>query len=166
MNRFEDLSCLDTALNTGAFLCSGENVMVASWGMIGVMWGKRVFVVPVRESRYTKEFIDETGVFTVSIPYPHDMTQAIKFCGTKSGREYDKWAECSLDKVKAKYVDSVVVGGCQKYFECKVIGVVPMGEDMDISKVENGIRRTTDTLFISEKSWENTDENLGKSHGG
>ncbi len=136
MNRFEDLSCLDTALNTGAFLCSGENVMVASWGMIGVMWGKRVFVVPVRESRYTKECIDETGVFTVSIPYPHDMTQAIKFCGTKSGREYDKWAECSLDKVKAKYVDSVVVGGCQKYFECKVIGVVPMSEDMDISKVE------------------------------
>ena len=52
MNRFEDLSCLDTALNTGAFLCSGENVMVASWGMIGVMWGKRVFVVEIHERVY------------------------------------------------------------------------------------------------------------------
>ena len=40
-----------------------------------------------------------------------------------------------LDKVKAKHVDSFVVGGCQKYFECKVIGVVPMGEDFDVSKV-------------------------------
>ena len=58
MNRFDDLSCLDTAFSSGAFLCSGDNVMVASWGMIGVMWGKKVFVAPVRESRYTKEFID------------------------------------------------------------------------------------------------------------
>lgn len=135
MHRFEDLSCLDTALNSGAFLCSGDNIMVASWGMIGVMWGKRVFVVPVRESRYTKEFLDKTCEFTISVPYPHEMKDAIKFCGTKSGREYDKWAECMLDKVKAKHVDSFVVGGCQKYFECKVIGVVPMGEDFDVSKV-------------------------------
>lgn len=135
MHRFEDLSCLDTALNSGAFLCSGDNIMVASWGMIGVMWGKRVFVVPVRESRYTKEFLDKTCEFTISVPYPHEMKDAIKFCGTKSGREYDKWAECMLDKVKAKHVHSFVVGGCQKYFECKVIGVVPMGEDFDVSKV-------------------------------
>ena len=61
MHRFDNLSCLDTALNTGAFLCSGDNVMVISWGMIGVMWGKKVFVAPVRESRYTKEFIDRLG---------------------------------------------------------------------------------------------------------
>lgn len=135
MHRFEDLSCLDTALNSGAFLCSGDNIMVASWGMIGVMWGKRMFVVPVRESRYTKEFLDKTGEFTISVPYPHEMKDAIKFCGTKSGREYDKLAECMLDKVKAKHVHSFVVGGCQKYFECKVIGVVPMSEDFDVSKV-------------------------------
>ena len=135
MHRFEDLSCLDTALNSGAFLCSGDNIMVASWGMIGVMWSRRVFVVPVRESRYTKEFLDKTGEFTISVPYPHEMKDAIKFCGTKSGREYDKWAECMLDKVKAKHVDSFVVGGCQKYFECKIIGAVPMSEDVDVTKV-------------------------------
>lgn len=102
MHRFDNLSCLDTALNTGAFLCSGDNVMVISWGMIGVMWGKKVFVAPVRESRYTKEFIDRLGTFTVSVPPMREMLDAVKFCGTKSGREYDKWAECALEKSKQK----------------------------------------------------------------
>ncbi len=134
MNSFDNLQCLNTALSTGAFLSSGENVMIASWGMIGVMWGKKVFVAPVRESRYTKEFIDKTGEFCVSVPNAGEMLDAVKFCGTKSGRDFDKWTECSLEKVKAKSVDAYVVGGCQKYFECKVLGVVPMG-DMDLSSV-------------------------------
>ncbi len=134
MNNFDNLQCLNTALTTGAFLSSGDNVMIASWGMVGVMWGKKVFVAPVRESRYTKEFIDKTGEFCVSVPNAGEMMDAVKFCGTKSGRDFDKWQECNLEKVKAKSGQSYVVGGCQKYFECKVIGVLPMG-DMDISVV-------------------------------
>ena len=135
MNRFDNLKCLNTALNSGAFLSSGDNVMVASWGFIGVMWGKRVYVVPVRESRYTKTFMDESGVFTVSIPHPNEMKEEIKFCGTKSGREFEKWTTCGLDKVEAKRVDGYIVGGCQKYFECRIIGKLPM-DNMDISEVE------------------------------
>ncbi len=134
MNSFDDLKCLNTALSTGAFLSSGDNVMIASWGMIGVMWGKKVFVAPVRESRYTKEFIEKSGEFCVSVPNAGEMLDAVKFCGTKSGRDFNKWQECNLEKVKAKSVDSYVVGGCQKYFECKVIGTLAMG-DMDISAV-------------------------------
>ena len=37
--------------------------------------------------------------------------------------------------VPAKVVGTPVVGGCAHYFECRVIGVLPMG-DMDISAVE------------------------------
>lgn len=150
MFRFENLSCLDSAFNTGAFLCSGENVMIASWGMIGVMWGKKVFAVPVRESRYTKEFIDKTRAFTVSIPRAGKMKDEIKFCGTKSGREYDKWSECGMRKVSAKSLNGVVVGGCERYFECRVIGEFEM-KDMDLSDVSKWY--STDdrhTLYIGE----------------
>jgi len=136
MHRFDNMNYLNSALNTGAFLSSGDNVMVASWGFVGVMWGKRVYVVPVRESRYTKEFIDGSGAFTISIPEAGGMKDALKFCGTKSGREFEKWTTCGLEKAEAKSVDGYVVGGCKKYFECRVIGKLPMG-DMDISQVEN-----------------------------
>ena len=135
MHRFDELSCLNTAFNTGAFLCSGDNVMTISWGTVGVMWGKKVFVAPVRDSRFTKEFIDKLATFTVSVPGQGEMLSAIKFCGTKSGPEYHKGAGWSLEKVKAKRVDGYVGGGCQRYFECKVIGVVPMA-NMDLKDVE------------------------------
>lgn len=135
MHNFEDMNFMNTAFNQGAFLTSGDNVMVASWGMVGVMWRKRVFVVPVRNSRYTKEFMDKTSTFTISVPNDGEMMDAIRFCGTKSGRDYDKWQECNLEKIPAKsFEGTYVVGGCQRYFECKVIGKVYMG-DMDMKDV-------------------------------
>lgn len=154
MFRFENLNCLDTALNTGAFLCSGDkdsdNLMVIAWGMVGVMWKKKVFAVPVRESRYTKEFIERTNSFTVCIPKNGEMKEQIKFCGTKSGREYDKWNECGLEKLPAKSVDGFVVGGCDRYFECKVVGKFEM-TNMDVTPVAHYY--TDDdrhTLYIGE----------------
>lgn len=150
MHNFDNLDCLNTALNTGAFLCSKDNVMVISWGMVGVMWHKRVFAVPVRESRFTKQFIDETGVFTVCIPNQDEMKDAIKFCGTKSGRDYDKWQECNLQKLPAKSIDCSVVGGCKKVFECRVIGQFEM-KDMDLSFVKNCyMSDDRHTLYIGE----------------
>ena len=37
------------------------NTMTIGWGKIGVVWSRPVFEVLVRESRYTKEFLDKTG---------------------------------------------------------------------------------------------------------
>ena len=96
MINFEDCNAMNTAFNTGAFVCSGGNVMVASWGFIGTMWGKKVFVAPIRDSRYTKEKIDATGEFTVSVPPAGEMKKEIAFCGSKSGRDYDKWKETGM----------------------------------------------------------------------
>lgn len=128
MHDFNDMDFMNQTFNRGAFITSAENTMIASWGMVGVMWNKKVYIVPVRESRYTKVFLDKTKEFTVSVPKDGTMQDEIMFCGRKSGRDFDKWKECGLEKVKAKSVNSYVVGGCQKYFECKVISAVKMGD--------------------------------------
>ena len=73
MHSFENMECLESALNTGAFVSSGGNVMTASWGLVGVMWGRKVYVAPIRDSRYTKELLDRTGEFTVSVPAAGSM---------------------------------------------------------------------------------------------
>ena len=44
------------------------NTMTASWGGMGVMWGKNVVFVFIRDSRFTKEFIDREGRFSLSFP--------------------------------------------------------------------------------------------------
>lgn len=135
MAKFENMDFMNNAFTTGAFVTSGDNVMVASWGFVGVMWGKKVFVAPVRDSRYTKVMLDKTGEFTVSVPAAGTMKKEIAFCGSKSGREYDKWAETGMKKKAANVVGTCLVEGCERYFECRVLGVLPMG-DMDLSAVE------------------------------
>lgn len=137
MHKFNNMEFLNSALNTGCFVTSGDNPMVCSWGFVGVMWHKKVFIAPIRVSRYTAKLIDETGVFTVSIPAAGTFKKELAFCGTKSGRDYDKWAETGMEKQPAKSVDTCVVKGCEKYYECKVVGVVPMTDDMDVSAVSN-----------------------------
>lgn len=160
MIKFEDCNAMNTAFNTGAFVCSGGNVMVASWGFIGTMWGKKVFVAPIRDSRFTKEKIDVTGEFTVSVPAEGAMKKEIAFCGSKSGRDFDKWKETGLKKVAARTAGGCVVGGCVKYYECKVLGVVPMG-GMDLTPVAKWYATPDLHNFYFGEIVEEYDENLG-----
>ena len=41
------------------------NTMTASWGSLGVMWGKNVAFTFIRPQRYTKEFIDDNNTFSL-----------------------------------------------------------------------------------------------------
>ena len=71
------------------------NTMTASWGAMGVMWGKNVIETVIRHSRYTLEFVEKSEFFTVSF-YPESQREALKFCGTHSGRDCDKADESGL----------------------------------------------------------------------
>ena len=37
-----------------------SNTMTASWGGLGIMWGKNVATAYIRPNRYTKEFVDQS----------------------------------------------------------------------------------------------------------
>lgn len=73
----------------------GHNTMTASWGGIGIMWGKPVVSVYIRPQRYTKEFVDSHDTFTVSF-YGEECRKALSICGSKSGRDCDKEKEAGL----------------------------------------------------------------------
>ncbi|MBQ2714066.1 MAG: flavin reductase family protein [Clostridia bacterium] len=155
MNDFTNIGqTMHEYLNKGAFLVAGKdkpNVMTVSWGMIGVMWRKKIVVVPVRESRYTKEFLDKEGEFTLSVPF-EKMSKEIAFCGTKSGREVDKFEALGLKKVKGEKVDTYKVGGCDAYFECRVLAKIPLTADMLPDEVKEIAYQDSDyhTLYIGE----------------
>lgn len=75
---------------------SGEiNTMTVSWGQSGCLWNKEVCTVYVRPQRYTFEFCESTDIFTLAF-LPIEKKEALAFCGTKSGRDYDKFKECGL----------------------------------------------------------------------
>ena len=63
------------------------NMMTASWGYFGEMWGKDTAVTVIRPQRYTKEFIDNEEYFSLS--FYGDNKDIHKICGKKSGRDTD-----------------------------------------------------------------------------
>lgn len=72
-----------------------HNTMTASWGGLGIMWGKKVATAYIRPQRYTKEFVDAAERFTLSF-YKEDFRKALNICGSKSGRDCDKETEAGL----------------------------------------------------------------------
>lgn len=112
-------------LQKGAFLNTKtedkENSMTIAWGNIGYMWKKPVFTVMVRYSRYTYELIEKAKEFTVSIPFDDGMKEALKICGTKSGKDVNKLEEAKLNKSRGIKVSSFMIEDCKLHYECKVI---------------------------------------------
>jgi flavin reductase (DIM6/NTAB) family NADH-FMN oxidoreductase RutF len=97
-----------------------NNVMAIGWGFVGVFWRMPVFVVAVRHSRFTHEFIEDSGEFTVNVP-GEGLDKAVSYCGKVSGRKHDKFKECKLRLVKGKKVKVPVIRQCKTHYECKVV---------------------------------------------
>lgn len=72
------------------------NTMTASWGGFGVLWGKNVATVYIRESRYTKEFMDRQDRFSLTF-LDEKYKREMKFLGAVSGRDEDKMEEARLN---------------------------------------------------------------------
>ncbi|GHT77446.1 flavin reductase [Spirochaetia bacterium] len=74
------------------------NTMTASWGGLGVLWGKNVAFMFIRPVRYTFEFANANLLFTLSFfDKPHH--KALETAGAKSGRDIDKAAETGLTPI-------------------------------------------------------------------
>ena len=73
------------------------NMMTASWGFLGEMWGKDVAIAVVRPQRYTYEFLEKSDRFTLS--FYGDNKEIHKVCGNKSGRDVDKVKETGLTPI-------------------------------------------------------------------
>lgn len=113
------------ALGKGVLLTTEENdkvnTMTIGWGTLGIQWGKPICTVFVRESRYTKELLDKTGVFTVNVPAGGDCKEILKVCGTRSGRELDKVQILDLHLEAGETVNVPAIKELPITLECKVI---------------------------------------------
>ena len=96
------------------------NAMTIGWATVGIIWGKPIFTVLVRPSRYTYDLMEQAGDFTVNVPTT-DMADAVAFCGSKSGRDYDKFAEKGLTAVPGKTVKTPIIDQCVIHYECKIV---------------------------------------------
>ena len=113
------------ALKTGVLLTvkAGEtvNTMTIGWGTLGIEWGKPIFTAFVRESRYTKELLDQNPEFTVNIPWEKPVQSILSFCGSRSGRDTDKIKALNLTLQAPQVVSVPAIEELPLTLECKVL---------------------------------------------
>lgn len=112
---------------TGAFLVVADrkgrvNAMTIGWAQAGYIWGGPVLTVLVRPSRYTHGLLENASYFSVCVPAPGQLEQELAFCGSRSGREYDKIRACGL-KLREGAANGVkYLDGCELVYQCGLSG--------------------------------------------
>lgn len=102
------------------------NAMTASWGALGVLWHKDVCICFVRPQRHTHKLLAQENRFSVAF-LPEEYRDALKLCGTKSGRDTDKLAESGLHTLECDGVP--VVAEAQVALICKKLYEDELKED-------------------------------------
>jgi flavin reductase (DIM6/NTAB) family NADH-FMN oxidoreductase RutF len=97
------------------------NTMVIGWGMLGIEWGKPIFTVFVRKSRWTKTLLDQNPEFTVNIPLGQIPKEILSICGSKSGRDLDKIQQLGLTLEEPETISVPAIRELPLTLECKVI---------------------------------------------
>lgn len=95
------------------------NAMTASWGGLGVIWGKPSATIYVRPQRYTKAFVDSHDTFSLSF-FGEGYRDALKYFGSVSGRDEDKIAKSGLstafDDGTPYFAEASLVLVCRKAY--------------------------------------------------
>lgn len=119
----------------------GENEQ--EYNLFTVAWTGTVCTNPpmcyisVRPERHSYEIIKRTGEFVINLTTA-SLARATDWCGVRSGRDYDKFAEMGLTAESAAVVKAPIVAESPVSIECRVKQIVPLGShDMFIADVVN-----------------------------
>lgn len=113
----------DWALLTATKPDGTSNCMTASWGGVGILWGKPVCYLFVRPQRYTHEFT-EAGDRLSACFFSEEYRAALSLCGRVSGRAVDKVSACRLTPVTENgatyYQEARLALLCRKLYTGKI----------------------------------------------
>jgi len=97
------------------------NTMTASWGHLGIMWNLPVAICYIRPQRHTFGFANRFEDYTLSF-FEEKHRKILQFCGTKTGRDYDKMKETGLIPFETEsgnigYEQARMVMECKKIYQ-------------------------------------------------
>ncbi len=125
-----------------------HNLLTVSW--VGTICSDPAMCyISVRPERYSYPIIKKTAEFVLDLT-TEDMAFATDWCGVRSGKDYDKFAEMKLTKGQAGKINAPIVLESPINIECQVKQIVPLGShDMFIAEVVNVL---VDPRFLDEST--------------
>ena len=111
--------------------------------IITVAWAGTICTNPpmvsisVRPERFSHHMLMETGEFVINLTTT-SLARATDWCGVRSGRDYDKFAEMGLTPIPSAVVGAPAVEESPISIECRVRQIIPLGShDMFLADVVN-----------------------------
>ncbi|MDY2945034.1 MAG: flavin reductase family protein [Lachnospiraceae bacterium] len=139
------------------------NIMTAAW--TGNLCSDPVMVsVSIRPQRYSYGIIKKTGEFVLNLSN-RALVRAVDYCGVKSGRDSDKFAELRLTRSPSRFVKAPGIGESPVSLECRVEKILPLGtHDVFIARV---LSTDVDEQYLDEKGRFDLDraDLIAYSHG-
>ena len=110
---------------------TGFNTMTVAWGHLGSVWerGRHRNCLPtaicyVRPSRYTKEYMDQEGYFTLS-HFPTEYKKTLGYLGSHSGKNENKIQATGLTPVfldgTTYFEEADMVFICRKLYQAPLL---------------------------------------------
>lgn len=122
------------------------NIITVAWA--GTICSDPAMVsISVRSERFSHGIISETGEFVINL-VNKNLTYAADFCGVRSGRNTDKFAEMKLTAAPCEKLDTVRIDESPVNIECRVKDIIKLGtHDMFLAEVVNV---TIDDKYMDE----------------
>lgn len=102
------------------------NIITLAWVTV-CSHNPPLIAISISPKRYSHSIIEENKEFVINIPNA-DLLKEIWLCGTKSGRNVDKFKIAKLTKVKTKKINTVYIDECIGNVECVVYKKVNTGD--------------------------------------
>ena len=103
------------------------NAMTASWGSLGILWNKPVLTCFVRPQRHTYSLMEKEDRFSVAF-MPEEHRDALRLCGSRSGRD--------MDKIEASGLSTEVLDGVDVICEADTVLICKKLYAGDLEKSE------------------------------
>jgi flavin reductase (DIM6/NTAB) family NADH-FMN oxidoreductase RutF len=102
------------------------NIITLAW-ITPVSIDPPMLAIAVAPARFSHDLIVRSGEFVVNVPSP-DLLDAVWYCGTKSGRDVDKFEGANLAQEEGAKVAAPLVAECFAHIECRVVDAPTAGD--------------------------------------
>ena len=103
-----------------------KNIVTVAWAGT-VCTNPPMLSISLRPERHSYGLIRESGEFVVNL-VTRWLARACDWCGVRSGRDYDKWAECGLTPAPAAKLElAPAIAESPVSIECRVRDVLELG---------------------------------------
>ena len=105
----------------------GEEANLITLAYVGKVCLKPpIIAISINPSRHSYGLIEKHGEFVINYP-TKDQLKEMDYCGTRSGRDVNKWDELNLTKEQGLVVKVPMVKEFPWNMECKVIKRIELG---------------------------------------